>query len=124
MLSIDLITHPPLTLSWGLCSSSSPAADIGAGTGIGSRQLAERSCPSIEPDPAMRQAAPSTCGVSGGTAEATNLPDASVDLVTCFSVTWFQAEPPSVPPDSETIWTIGVGVEPPGSDEFTASCTA
>lgn len=73
------------------------AADIGAGTGISSRLLAERgiSVIAIEPNTEMRQAAKSHELVEfrEGTAEVTNLPDASVDLVTCFqSFHWFNPE--------------------------------
>ena len=77
------------------------AADIGAGTGISTRQLAERGVKviAVEPNTAMRNAA-----IDGtpkhniewrdGTAEETNLLDASVDLVTCFQAFhWFDPEP-------------------------------
>jgi ubiquinone/menaquinone biosynthesis C-methylase UbiE len=70
------------------------AADIGAGTGIASRLLARREVRvlAIEPNAAMRQAAVPHLLVEyrEGTAEKTNLPDASVDLVTCFQAFhWF-----------------------------------
>lgn len=70
------------------------AADIGAGTGIASRMLADRNVRviAIEPNSEMRQAADSHPLVEfrEATAEATHLPDASVDLVTCFqSFHWF-----------------------------------
>ena len=70
------------------------AADIGAGTGISSRLLAERSVRvlAIEPNADMRQAAAPHPLVEfrEGTSEATNLPESSVDLVTCFqSFHWF-----------------------------------
>lgn len=74
------------------------AADIGAGTGISSRLLAERGVRvlAIEPNAAMRAAASPHPLVEfrNGTAEATNLPDASVDLVTCFQAFhWFDPTP-------------------------------
>ena len=74
------------------------AADIGAGTGISSRLLAQQGVRviAIEPNAAMREAALPHALVEfgNGTAEATNLPDASVDLVTCFqSFHWFNPEP-------------------------------
>jgi ubiquinone/menaquinone biosynthesis C-methylase UbiE len=74
------------------------AADIGAGTGISSRLLAERgvSVIAIEPNAAMREAAEPHPLVEfrDGTAEVTNLSDASVDLVTCFQAFhWFNPEP-------------------------------
>lgn len=76
------------------------AADIGAGTGIASRLLAARDVKviAIEPNPEMRNAGirDNTTSVEwkNGTAEKTNLPDASVDLVTCFQAFhWFTPEP-------------------------------
>ena len=74
------------------------AADIGAGTGISARQLAKRGVNviAIEPDTAMREGHDSSPGVEwrNGTAEATNLPDASDDLITCFQAFhWFKPEP-------------------------------
>ncbi len=79
-------------------SSQLVAADIGAGTGISSRLLAERGVRviGIEPNAAMREAAELSPGVEfrDGTAEATHLPDVSVDLVTCFQAFhWFNPEP-------------------------------
>lgn len=74
------------------------AADVGAGTGISSRLLAECGVRvlAIEPNKEMRQAAElhELVEFRDGTAEATNLPDASVDLVTCFQAFhWFNPEP-------------------------------
>ncbi len=74
------------------------AADIGAGTGISSRLLAQRGVRviAIEPNAQMREAAAPHPLVEfrEGTAEATNIPDASVDLVTCFQAFhWFDPEP-------------------------------
>lgn len=74
------------------------AADIGAGTGISSRLLGKKgvSVIAVEPNAAMREAAESHPLVEfrDGTAEVTNLPDASVDLVTCFQAFhWFNPEP-------------------------------
>ncbi len=70
------------------------AADIGAGTGIASRLLAERGVNviAVEPNAAMGEAAEPHPNVEfrNGSAEITNLPDASVDLVTCFQAFhWF-----------------------------------
>ncbi|HEY9657552.1 MAG TPA: class I SAM-dependent methyltransferase, partial [Allocoleopsis sp.] len=69
-------------------------ADIGAGTGISARLLADRGASvwAIEPNAAMREAATPHPGVTfqEGTAEQTGLPDASVDLVLCAqSFHWF-----------------------------------
>ncbi|MBD2561018.1 MULTISPECIES: class I SAM-dependent methyltransferase [Nostoc] len=74
------------------------AADIGAGTGIASRLLAERGVNviAIEPNAAMREAAEPHPLIEfrHGTAEFTQLPDNSVDLVTCFQAFhWFNPEP-------------------------------
>ncbi|MBD2472855.1 class I SAM-dependent methyltransferase [Nostoc sp. FACHB-145] len=72
-------------------------ADVGAGTGISSRLLAERGVKviAIEPNAAMREAAEPHALVEfgDGSAERTNLLDKSVDLVTCFQAFhWFNPE--------------------------------
>ncbi len=74
------------------------AADIGAGTGISSRLLAQRGVRviAIEPNAAMRTSAEPHPLVESrdGSAEATNLCDRSVDVVTCFQAFhWFDPEP-------------------------------
>jgi SAM-dependent methyltransferase len=74
------------------------AADIGAGTGISARLLADRGVQvvAIEPNAAMRAAAAAHSLVTfqAGTAEATGLETASVDVVTCFQAFhWFDPEP-------------------------------
>jgi len=74
------------------------AADIGAGTGIAARQLADIGVNviAIEPNAAMRKAAEKHQNVEwkSGSAEETNLPDASVDLITCFQAFhWFNPQP-------------------------------
>ncbi len=73
-------------------------ADIGAGTGISSRLIAERGARviAIEPNTAMRMAATAHPLVEfrDGTAEATGLATATIDLVTCFQAFhWFDPEP-------------------------------
>jgi ubiquinone/menaquinone biosynthesis C-methylase UbiE len=70
-------------------------ADIGAGTGISARLLADRGAKvlAIEPNAAMREAAEPHPLVDflSGTAEQTGLPDRSVDLVLCCqSFHWFE----------------------------------
>ncbi|KAM3091648.1 class I SAM-dependent methyltransferase [Phormidesmis sp. 146-35] len=74
------------------------AADIGAGTGISARLLGDRGLQvwAIEPNAAMSQVAEVHPNVTyrAATAEQTDLPDASVDLITCFqSFHWFDPEP-------------------------------
>ncbi len=74
------------------------AADIGAGTGISARLLADRGVNvwAIEPNAAMSAAAESHPHVEyrAVTAEQTGLSDHSLDLVTCFqSFHWFDPEP-------------------------------
>lgn len=70
------------------------AADIGAGTGISSRLLADQGMQvwAVEPNADMRQAATNHPRVilQAGTAEKTGLENASIDLVTCFQAFhWF-----------------------------------
>ena len=72
-------------------------ADIGAGTGISARLLADRGVQvwAIEPNRAMQQAALPHDRVrfKTGTAEQIGLPTAAVDLVTCFqSFHWFNPD--------------------------------
>jgi SAM-dependent methyltransferase len=68
--------------------STLTAADVGAGTGISSRLLADRGVNviAIDPNAAMRTAAEPHPRVQfrDGTAESTGLPEATVNLVTCF----------------------------------------
>jgi SAM-dependent methyltransferase len=73
------------------------AVDVGAGTGISSRLLAERGVNviAVEPNRAMREAAASHPRVSfrDGTAEALGLPSASAGLVVCAQAFhWFRAD--------------------------------
>ena len=82
----------------GLDSDRLTAADIGAGTGISSRLLANRGVKAIavEPNAAMREAAQKHPLVewNDSNAENTKLSDASIDLITCFQAFhWFDPEP-------------------------------
>ena len=70
------------------------AADLGAGTGISSRLLAERGAHvfAVEPNQPMREAAEAHARVEwiAATAESTGLDEASIDLVTAFQAFhWF-----------------------------------
>jgi SAM-dependent methyltransferase len=72
-------------------------ADVGAGTGISARLMADRGAQviAIEPNLTMTQAATHHPGVvwQAGQAEATELPPQSVNLVTCFqSFHWFEPD--------------------------------
>lgn len=74
------------------------AADIGAGTGISARLLADQGVTvwAVEPNAAMRQAAEPHLRITwqAGQAETTGLSDAAVDLVTCCQAFhWFRPEP-------------------------------
>ncbi len=104
--ALDYVKHRPSypaeaidVILTGLAPASQIlAADIGAGTGISSRLLASRGVKviAVEPNTAMREAAQEHSNVEyrNGSAEATNLPDASVDLVTAFQAFhWFNPEP-------------------------------
>lgn len=95
-------SYPPKAIDSILKGLSAPsqliAADIGAGTGISSRLLADRGIKvmAIEPNAAMRQAAKphSLVKFQDGNAENTKLKNNSVDLVTCFQAFhWFNPEP-------------------------------
>lgn len=73
------------------------AADIGAGTGISSRLLADRGLHvlAVEPNAAMRESGEPHPRVTfvDGTAETTGLGDASVDLVLCAQAFhWFKPQ--------------------------------
>lgn len=81
--------------------SDSRIADIGAGTGIFSKLLLERgsSVIAVEPNEAMRSAAEKTLAghsnfqAVSGSAEATGLPDQSVDFIVCAqSFHWFDRD--------------------------------
>ena len=79
-------------------SSKLVAADVGSGTGISSRLLADRGVKTIavEPNAAMRETATKHPLVewNDGNAESTKLPNAAIDLITCFQAFhWFNAEP-------------------------------
>lgn len=77
--------------------SSLALADLGAGTGISSRLLADRGAHvfAIEPNAAMREAAQENANVEwiDGTAEHTTLPDASVDIIAAFQA-WHWVDHP------------------------------
>jgi SAM-dependent methyltransferase len=85
-------SYPPESVDVIIEGLGDPAslavADLGAGTGISSRVIAARGpfVYAIEPNAKMREAAAADARVRwvDGTAEATTLPDASVDVVAAF----------------------------------------
>ncbi len=94
--------YPPQLMAWvhGRLGVSPQArvADIGAGTGISSRMFLQAGHPviAVEPNAAMRTAAEQWLGgeagfsAVGGSAEATGLADASVDVVSAAQAFhWF-----------------------------------
>jgi SAM-dependent methyltransferase len=78
--------------------ASLAVADIGAGTGISARVIAARGplVYAIEPNAKMREAAVADPRVKwiNGTAEATTLPDASVNVIAAFQA-WHWVEHPA-----------------------------
>jgi SAM-dependent methyltransferase len=81
---------------------ASSVADIGAGTGILTRAFAGQAgrAWAVEPNPEMRRLAEralqphAACRVIDGSAEATTLPDHSVDVITVAqAIHWFDPEP-------------------------------
>jgi SAM-dependent methyltransferase len=95
-------SYPPEAVDAILAGLGDPAAltvaDLGAGTGISSRALAERGprVLAIEPNAAMRANAAPDPRITwiDGTAEATNLPAASVDVVAAFQA-WHWVDHPA-----------------------------
>jgi SAM-dependent methyltransferase len=94
-------TYPAAALDALLAGLAPPAqlvaVDVGAGTGISSRLLAERGVrvSAVEPNRAMREAAAPHPGVTWveGSAEAIPLPEAAADLtLAAQAFHWFRAE--------------------------------
>lgn len=85
-------------------------ADLGAGTGISALLLAATGARvfAVEPNAAMREAIPADAKIIplNGTAEATTLPNASVDIVTAFQAYhWFDG--PAVLAEARRILRTG-----------------
>ncbi len=91
-------SYPATAVAAVLAGLPVPAdvADVGAGTGISTRALVAAGARAfaIEPNDEMRAFAASTgVDVRPGSADATSLADASVDLVTCFQAFhWFATD--------------------------------
>jgi SAM-dependent methyltransferase len=90
-------SYPAEAIEAVLAGFVSPqVADLGAGTGISARLLAAAGAQvyAVEPNPSMRSAIPSSAQivVVDGTAESTNLPSHSVDVIAAFQAYhWFEA---------------------------------
>ena len=94
---------PTEAVDWLLPDDCRSAVDVGAGTGLLSRALAERvaQVTAVEPDPRMRavlRARSPGVRVLAGTGEAIPLPDASVDGVFVSSA-WHWMEPDRAVPE-------------------------
>jgi ubiquinone/menaquinone biosynthesis C-methylase UbiE len=93
-------SYPPALVDWVLALPGLPerpvVADVACGTGITTRLFAARDCEVIGVDPNEEMLAYARAGgarVSKGTAEATGLPSATVDLVTVGQgFHWFDLE--------------------------------
>ena len=94
---------PTEAVDWLLPDDCRSAVDVGAGTGLLSRALADRvaQVTAVEPDPRMRavlRARSPGVRVLAGTGEAIPLPDASVDGVFASSA-WHWMEPDRAVPE-------------------------
>ena len=93
-------TYPPTAIErilQGLPSPDLKVADVGAGTGISARLMADQGASvwAVEPNEAMRSSADPHPRVTWieGTAEQTNLADRSVEIVLCAqSFHWFNKQ--------------------------------
>ncbi len=91
-------TYPAEAIDAVLDGFAAPCvADLGAGTGISSVLLADAGAQvlAIEPNSAMRSSIPARPEIVAidGTAEATTLPDSSVDVITAFQAYhWFDPD--------------------------------
>jgi SAM-dependent methyltransferase len=92
---------PPEALDWLVPSGATDVLEIGAGTGILTRLLAERvpSLIAVEPDDRMRAVLAATPGVQvlAGWAEELPVPDSSVDVVIAASAWHWVDEERAVP---------------------------
>jgi SAM-dependent methyltransferase len=98
---------PPEVLDWLLPPRATDVLEIGAGTGILTRLLAERALnvAAVEPDDRMRALLPTAPGIEGyaGCAEALPAPDGSVDAVLAASAWHWVDEERAVPEVSRVL---------------------
>ncbi len=97
------IGPPPQALDWLLPAGCGCALDLGAGTGLLTRQLVGRvgEVIAVDPDPRMRRVLDGSCPQAtslAGTAEGIPLPDSRVDAV-IVSAAWHWIDPDRALPE-------------------------
>lgn len=103
--------YPPECVEWLVPSQARRAADVGAGTGKFTRELVQR-CPQVTAvDPSEDMLSVLTEHLPGvdcvlGTAEATGLPTASVDVVT-IAQAWHWCDPAEASTEAARILVSG-----------------
>jgi SAM-dependent methyltransferase len=102
---------PAQALDWVLPAGCRSVLDLGAGTGLLTRQLADRvgDVVAVEPDARMREVLTESCpgaAVLEGTAEAIPLPDRRVEAVT-VSAAWHWMDPAAALPEIARVLTPG-----------------
>ncbi|MHA7262606.1 class I SAM-dependent methyltransferase [Arthrobacter sp. TMN-37] len=104
-------SYPEEVLEWLVPPAASAAADLGAGTGIFTRLLLARGLTVTAVDPSADMLSVLASRLPGahalnGTAEATGLPEASVDLVT-IAQAWHWVDPAAAAAEAARILVPG-----------------